>query len=98
MVWLGPAISTNNFLIGKDVYQAFVARDQNAAAAFTLVEHDKWLADIYLLARQRLQKCGIGADAIYGGEFCTYNDAQNFFSYRRDSKITGRMASLIWLG
>uniref|UniRef100_UPI0035C781BD laccase domain-containing protein n=1 Tax=Serratia quinivorans TaxID=137545 RepID=UPI0035C781BD len=54
----------------------------------------KYLADIYLLARQRLQRAGI--HAIYGGDRCTVSEISHFFSYRRDG-ITGRLASLIWL-
>jgi len=37
---------------------------------------------------------------IYGAtintEFCTYSEAERFYSFRRDN-VTGRMASLIWL-
>ena len=54
----------------------------------------KWLADIYLLARQRLALLGV--KRVYGGGLCTYTDAERFYSYRRD-QATGRMASLIWL-
>lgn len=54
----------------------------------------KWLADIYLLARQRLALLGV--ERVYGGGLCTFTDAQKFYSYRRD-QATGRMASLIWL-
>lgn len=54
----------------------------------------KWLANIYLLARQAL--ADVGVDRIHGGDYCTLRDQARFFSYRRDG-ITGRMASLIWL-
>ena len=54
----------------------------------------KWLADIYLLARQRLAHLGV--KRVYGGGLCTYTDTERFYSYRRD-QATGRMASLIWL-
>lgn len=95
MVWLGPAIGPTAFVVGQEVYQIFVKHDENAAVAFTPVDSSKWLADLYFLARQRLLRSGI--TTIYGGEFCTYSDAQGFFSYRRDGGCTGRMASLIWL-
>jgi len=57
-------------------------------------QSDKWLADIYVLARQALARCGVSE--FYGGECCTLKDESRFFSFRRDG-VTGRMASLIWL-
>ena len=54
----------------------------------------KYLADIYQLARLRLQAQGV--TRIYGGGLCTYTDATRFFSYRRDG-LTGRMGTFIWL-
>ncbi|QGH60479.1 purine nucleoside phosphorylase YfiH [Serratia proteamaculans] len=91
--WLGPAIGPQQFEVGPEVRAAFIAVDDAAAAAFT-PQGDKFLADIYLLARQRLQRAGI--HAIYGGDRCTVSEISHFFSYRRDG-ITGRLASLIWL-
>ncbi|CAI1759176.1 purine nucleoside phosphorylase YfiH [Serratia proteamaculans] len=91
--WLGPAIGPQQFEVGPEVRAAFIAVDAAAAAAFT-PQGDKFLADIYLLARQRLQRAGI--HTIYGGDRCTVSEISHFFSYRRDG-ITGRLASLIWL-
>ena len=50
--------------------------------------------DIYNVAGQQLAELNVGG--VYGGGFCTYQDAKHFYSFRRD-KITGRMASLIWM-
>jgi YfiH family protein len=94
LVWLGPAIGPQAFEVGAEVREAFMRVDAKAAEAFMPSGDNKWLADIYLLARQRLQ--GAGVSAIYGGGLCTYADTARFFSYRRDG-VTGRMASMIWL-
>ncbi len=99
LAYLGPAIGPGAFAVGDDVRTLFVDAHRQAAAAFQSVEatptgRGGWLADIYLLARQGLQR--IGVNAIHGGGFCTVTQASRFFSYRRDG-VTGRMASLIWL-
>jgi len=97
MAWLGPAIGPDHFEVGADVYDAFVQQDAQAAQAFAPKDSNhekKWLADIFLLARQRL--ISIGITEIYGGGICTFSDPERFFSYRRDGE-TGRMAALIWL-
>ncbi|MFC0228535.1 purine nucleoside phosphorylase YfiH [Serratia aquatilis] len=91
--WLGPAIGPRQFEVGAEVRDAFIAVDKAAADAF-IPHGEKFLADIYLLARQRLQRAGIFA--IYGGERCTMTQMSHFFSYRRDG-VTGRLASLIWV-
>ncbi|MCW8887286.1 MAG: peptidoglycan editing factor PgeF [Motiliproteus sp.] len=95
MCWLGPAIGPDAFEVGAEVRQQFCDQYAEAEQAFKMAEQPgKWLADLYLLATQRLQRLGI--TSIYGGNFCTYQDSERFFSYRRDG-VTGRMASLIWL-
>ena len=94
LAWLGPAIGPEAFEVGPEVRTAFIQQDAQAAQAFRTARDGKYLADIYLLARQRLQRLGVAA--VYGGGFCTVTDGARFFSYRRDG-ATGRMASLIWL-
>ncbi|HID46676.1 MAG TPA: peptidoglycan editing factor PgeF [Chromatiaceae bacterium] len=94
MAWLGPAIGPAAFEVGGDVRDAFLRQHSQAESAFVPHGSGKWLANIYGLARQRLQAQGVSR--IYGGDFCTYTESTRFFSYRRDGN-TGRMASLIWL-
>ena len=94
MAWLGPAIGPGRFEVGGEVRQAFIEHDKNAAVAFAPRENKKWLANLYLLARQRLAEAGV--TEVYGGGECTFSDPARFFSYRRDGN-TGRMAGLIWL-
>lgn len=93
IAYLGPGIGPRAFEVGPDVRGAFLADDAQAEAAFTPHTPGKWLADLFLLARQALARAGVAS--VYGGTLCTHSDAQRFFSYRRD-RDTGRMAALIW--
>ncbi|MBS0910481.1 purine nucleoside phosphorylase YfiH [Tatumella sp. JGM118] len=93
LVWLGPAIGPQAFEVGPEVRDTFIAHDPAAAEAFIPVEQ-KYLADLWMLARQRLSRAGV--IAVYGGGRCTYSEPGAFFSYRRES-VTGRMATLVWL-
>jgi copper oxidase (laccase) domain-containing protein len=52
------------------------------------------MADLYALARLRLQSAGVAR--VFGGGFCTYLEADRFFSYRRQQK-SGRMGAFIWM-
>lgn len=98
LVWLGPAISQKHFEVGADVKNSFCEKDQEAEKAFRAISDQKWLADIYHLAKLRLKASGV--TDIYGGsetdDYCTFANEADYFSYRRDGE-TGRMASLIWI-
>ena len=95
MAWLGPAIGPEYFEVGPEVQESFVSHMPQAAQAFVPnKEHaGYYFADLYQLARLRLQAQGV--TQITGGGYCTYSDAARFYSYRREN-CTGRMASLIW--
>ena len=95
LAWLGPAIGHHAYEIGDEVRDIFLMHDSNAAAAFHLSTQNRWFANLYELARLRLNQ--VGVTQIYGGNFCTYSDNTRFFSARRDGQKTGRMASLIWM-
>ncbi|WP_432697515.1 peptidoglycan editing factor PgeF [Marinobacterium sp. YM272] len=96
LVWIGPAIGPLAFEVGGEVREAFVRALPACEAAFKVSPTDstKWLADIYQLARLRLQAAGV--KEVTGGDFCTFTESDYFYSYRRDGQ-TGRMASLIWI-
>ncbi len=95
LAWLGVAIGPKNFEVGAEVREAFIAKHKLASNAFTPSSNKgKWLADIYQLARLRLE--AIGVTNIYGGGECSFADNARFYSYRREPK-TGRMASVIWM-
>jgi YfiH family protein len=95
LVWLGPAISGQAYVVGDEVRAAFVSHEAAATQAFRPAPDGGWQADLYALARQRL--AALGVTAVYGGTHCTFREAARFYSYRRDGARSGRMASLIWL-
>ena len=98
--YLGPAIGPQVFEVGAEVREAFLSSAQNTQhqamidSAFRWSDDSRYLADLYALARAELACCGI--DNVYGGDFCTHSQSEQFFSYRRN-QITGRTASLVWL-
>jgi YfiH family protein len=94
LAWLGPAIGPEFFAVGEEVRAAFVSHDAAAAAAFVPNARGRWQADLYCLARLRLN--ALGVDRVFGGGLCTYRDHTRFFSHRRDAG-SGRMVTLIWL-
>ncbi|MCC7410257.1 MAG: peptidoglycan editing factor PgeF [Gammaproteobacteria bacterium] len=94
LAWLGPAIGAAAYEVGIDVRDTFVAADPDAAAAFTPVRPGHWLADLALLARQRLERAGVRT--VHAAGHCTWTEREALFSHRRDGR-TGRMATLIWL-
>ncbi|KEA54149.1 hypothetical protein DT73_03935 [Mangrovibacter sp. MFB070] len=93
LAWLGPAIGPEAFEVGPEVRAAFMEKAPEAQQAFRPAG-EKYFADIYQLARQRLANLGI--TRVYGGDHCTFSEPSTFFSYRRD-RTTGRMASFVWL-
>jgi hypothetical protein len=93
MAWLGPAISQPAFEVGGEVRDAFLANDADAANCFVENARNRWQADLYGLARQRLRNAGV--NDVSGGGLCTYEDESRFFSHRRDG-TEGRLLSFVY--
>ncbi|MBT0569206.1 laccase domain-containing protein [Curvibacter sp. CHRR-16] len=109
IAWIGPCIGPQAFEVGAQVRTAFVQQAQQCAAfqgiaapvevAFTpAASPDKWMGNLPLLARLRLQALGISQ--VYGNDgspaWCTASQPDRFFSHRRDG-VSGRQAAFVWL-
>ncbi len=92
--WLGAAIGACHFEVGAEVYDAFMQQNQQDIVAFKPQANEKYLADLYLLAKIRLTQCQV--QHISGGESCTYQQSSQFYSYRRHAS-TGRMAAFVMI-
>jgi len=96
IAWIGPAAGPQRYEVGGNVFDAFVAPDAGAAAAFAPTRPGHWLADLPALARRRLVAHGMRAEDIHGGNRCTISEPEHFFSHRRDGR-SGRIATLAWM-
>ena len=99
--WLGPCIGPRRFEVGAEVLQAFGADPDGTDgpggdAAFTRRDRAdgdaRWLADLPLLARRRLQAAGVVR--IGGGRWCTVEQRSSFFSFRGGDRL-GRFGAAI---
>ena len=93
LVWLGPCIGKEAFVVGEEVRAEFIAQNSQASRAFTVYQ-DRYLADLHALARLRLAPFNVAE--ITENNQSTFSEPEHFYSYRRDGK-TGRMATLIWI-
>jgi YfiH family protein len=91
---IGPSISVGAFEVGNDVFTAFVEK-LGDHAPIRRTSDDKGHVDLREAARLQLLRAGVAADRIDTTDRCTFRDAGEFFSHRRDRGVTGRMAAII---
>lgn len=101
LAYLAPAIGPCHFEVGKEVRDQFVAQAKTNAAAGDIEncflasgKTEKYMADLYALARYRLRELGL--QSVTGGSECTFCDSNRHYSFRREG-VTGRMLSLIYI-
>ena len=90
----GPAISQDSFEVGEEVRDQYVSKDISLKSSFKVITGKQYL-DLYSAAKLILNSYGIYQ--ISGGNECTFMQRDEYFSYRRDGKYSGRMANLIWI-
>jgi YfiH family protein len=91
---LGPAISQLSFEVGGEVKSQYLSKNKNFKNCFVYL-NNKYYLDLYDAARVVLKSLGVAS--ISGGNRCSYKESDQYFSYRRDGKYSGRMAHLIWM-
>ena len=93
--WMGAAISQPCFEVGLEVKQTFCHKYPELEIAFEQgVVDGKFQADLYAIARYILRQHGV--EKVLGGDQCSYQQADQYFSYRREAK-TGRMATFVFM-
>ena len=90
--WLAPCISQKEYEVGNDVYEAFITLDEASVKSFKKLNSEKWLLDLQAQATRILEKFEV---SVSQSNYCTYNDEELFYSYRRD-KTDKRVLTLLW--
>ena len=94
LVHFGPAISVKNFEVGEEIKGIYLSKNNNFERSFSF-SNGKLYLDLYDAARVILKSLNV--KFVFGGNRCTYQESEIFFSYRRDGLYSGRMAHLIWM-
>lgn len=95
---LGPAIGPCCYEIGTDVSEPLRQRWGNLAEEHLQKGDRKEFLDLKNLNRSLLEEAGVPSAQISRIGPCTSCEVNNFFSYRREGKETGRQMSFIgWL-
>jgi len=90
----GPAISQDSFEVGTEVRDQYISLDNSFKSSFK-TNSGKHYLDLYTSAKLILNYFNIYK--ISGGGECTFKQKDEYFSYRRDGKNSGRIANLIWI-
>ncbi len=93
MAWLGPCISAKHYEVDAPV-RALLGRGLAGAALHEGRRRGHWQMDLPAGAAWCLAQAGVAT--CFGCGLCTYENARQFFSHRREPQ-SGRMAALIWM-
>jgi hypothetical protein len=95
MAWIGPSLSHKHFVVDQAFVDHFTEYQPEASNCFYQDNNRIWHGDLAAIAKQQLHR--LQTASVYSSGHCSYEDAETFYSYRRDQPYTGRMASLIYL-
>jgi YfiH family protein len=95
LAFIGTGISGAAYEVGPEVALAFNPAERQPSSQPD--EAQKYLLDLSAVNFRQLIESGVSASNIERSPFCSLNDSDLFYSYRRDNSKTGRMVSLIGL-
>jgi hypothetical protein len=96
MVWIGPGVSRDNYVISKEIRDQFISLSDEYSSVFHQVRDAEYGMDLYQTAKIQLAGLGIPEKNISGAEWDTFSD-DRFHSARRDKEKAGRMVTAVWM-
>lgn len=89
---IGPCISGARYEVGPEVADRFTAAHGGAVKPG---QEDRFQLDLRRVAREQLVTAGVVDEAIdtFGG--CTFEQADEFYSYRREGAGVGHLAAVV---
>lgn len=97
LVAIGPAISKDFYEIDSNLAIKFKNNFSNIDNYLIYKSKNRYLLDLPGIIKMMFIKRGIKKGNLINSKMCTYSNKENFYSYRRDGGVTGRMASIITL-
>jgi len=90
---IGPCIGVERFEVGEEVAEAF--EGAGLSASIRREAGKKPHIDLERAVAMQLRRAGLDEKNIDGHAYCTYRDAELFYSYRRQGDAAGRMLAMI---
>ncbi|GBF33268.1 hypothetical protein DCCM_2367 [Desulfocucumis palustris] len=94
---VGPSIGPCCYEIDSPVLEQFKKSYENWPEMLRRTAPDRWKLNLWLANRRVLEEAGLKENNILEAGLCTACHRDLFFSYRGQSGLCGRMASLIML-
>ena len=85
---VGPCIGKKNYEVDKNFFKRFVSKDRKNKLYFKRKNNEKYLFDLRKFINTRLRTAGV--NIIDNINRDTYQEHNNFFSYRRSKKLKDR--------
>ncbi|MCF8000948.1 MAG: peptidoglycan editing factor PgeF [Halanaerobiales bacterium] len=94
LIAMGPSIAPNNYEVSFELIKKFKDKFDSTLKYYIKRKSSYWL-DLKKLNKSIALDNGIKNENLYISKSCTFENEKLFYSYRRDSGTTGRMAAFL---